>query len=292
VVNTRRTGPVEKPAKEFKQALYESVLVAFGTILSKYNVFAQGSILKDVGREIIVYLNNHGYNFKETGSLDDLALLTDLFVKNGFADKLDIEETQNGHRYTLHNLYGIDAYKQLLDVADNPFLSCPLNLCLYYIADKHHKTMKLYNKTFNLKNRSSVTDYAVVEKVFEDSAAPEGRQFDPLAIENTRLYQLARERADRLEKAQKEIKILRGFIPICASCKKIRDDEGYWQQVESYISNHSEAFFTHSLCPDCLETLYPESTTLPNKKRAKKIVSKKTMTVKKAAVETKKILPG
>jgi hypothetical protein len=202
--------------------------------------------------------------------MDDLAALTDLFVKNGFADKLDIEASANGHTYTWHNLYGIDAYKELLDVADNPFLSCPLNLCLYYIADKHHKTMKLYSKTFNIKNHSSVTDYAVVEKDFIDAAAPEGLQFDPLVIENARLYQLAQERADRLEKAQKEIKTLRGFIPICASCKKIRDDKGYWQQVESYITDHSEALFTHSVCPDCMEKLYPESHPPPKKKRATK----------------------
>ncbi|MBW1644754.1 MAG: hypothetical protein JRJ56_00250 [Deltaproteobacteria bacterium] len=61
-----------------------------------------------------------------------------------------------------------------------------------------------------------------------------------------------------LEKAQKEIKILSGFLPICANCKKIRDDSGYWQQIESYISAHSEAIFSHALCPDCIEKLYGE----------------------------------
>jgi DNA-binding response OmpR family regulator len=55
----------------------------------------------------------------------------------------------------------------------------------------------------------------------------------------------------QLENSQKEIKTLRGLLPICASCKKIRDDEGLWKQMESYISEHSQARFTHSLCPDC-----------------------------------------
>jgi PAS domain S-box-containing protein len=55
-----------------------------------------------------------------------------------------------------------------------------------------------------------------------------------------------------------EIKILRGFIPICASCKQIRDDKGYWSQVEKYISEHSKAQFSHSICPDCAAKLYPE----------------------------------
>jgi len=56
---------------------------------------------------------------------------------------------------------------------------------------------------------------------------------------------------------EKEVKTLSGFLPICASCKKIRDDKGYWNQVEAYISAHSEVEFSHSLCPDCLQKLYP-----------------------------------
>ena len=61
-----------------------------------------------------------------------------------------------------------------------------------------------------------------------------------------------------LQTAQEHIKILQGTLPICASCKKIRDDGGYWQQVETYIREHSEADFTHGICPDCLVKLYPE----------------------------------
>lgn len=61
-----------------------------------------------------------------------------------------------------------------------------------------------------------------------------------------------------LIKALKEIKKLGGLLPICASCKKIRNDEGYWQEVENYIHERSEAEFTHGICPDCMEKLYPE----------------------------------
>jgi len=60
-----------------------------------------------------------------------------------------------------------------------------------------------------------------------------------------------------LEAALNEVKTLRGLIPICASCKKIRDDKGYWNQIESYISEHSDAEFSHGICPDCKHTLYP-----------------------------------
>ena len=61
-----------------------------------------------------------------------------------------------------------------------------------------------------------------------------------------------------LQKAVAEIKALKGFIPICASCKKIRDDEGCWDQLEAYIGKHTDAVFSHSICPECVEKLYPE----------------------------------
>jgi HAMP domain-containing protein len=59
-------------------------------------------------------------------------------------------------------------------------------------------------------------------------------------------------------KLQKELKILQGIIPICASCKNIRDDDGCWNQMESYIGKHSEAEFSHGICPDCEKLLYPD----------------------------------
>lgn len=63
---------------------------------------------------------------------------------------------------------------------------------------------------------------------------------------------------DELRKTLAEVKQLRGFLPICASCKKIRDDKGYWNQLETYISAHSEVQFSHGICPDCVKKLYPE----------------------------------
>jgi hypothetical protein len=68
-----------------------------------------------------------------------------------------------------------------------------------------------------------------------------------------------RERLIReLQEALAEVKTLRGLPPICASCKSIRDDQGYWQQIEAYIQNHSEAEFIQSVCPECAKKLYPE----------------------------------
>ncbi|MBN1295352.1 response regulator [bacterium] len=60
-----------------------------------------------------------------------------------------------------------------------------------------------------------------------------------------------------LSQALAEIKTLRGILPICANCHKIRDDKGYWKKVEVYIRDHSEAEFSHGICPDCMKKLYP-----------------------------------
>ncbi|MDY6951704.1 MAG: PAS domain-containing protein [Thermodesulfobacteriota bacterium] len=61
-----------------------------------------------------------------------------------------------------------------------------------------------------------------------------------------------------LQEALAKVKTLSGLLPICASCKKIRDDRGYWQQIEEYIQEHSDAEFSHSVCPECARRLYPE----------------------------------
>lgn len=63
---------------------------------------------------------------------------------------------------------------------------------------------------------------------------------------------------EELTKAMEEIKVLKGLLPICASCKSIKNDEGYWQRMESYIQEHSLAKFTHTVCCDCAEKLYGE----------------------------------
>jgi sigma-B regulation protein RsbU (phosphoserine phosphatase) len=72
-------------------------------------------------------------------------------------------------------------------------------------------------------------------------------------------YQAEREQLlEKLQKALEKVKLLSGYLPICSSCKKIRDDKGYWQQIESYIRDHSDAEFSHGICPDCARKLYPE----------------------------------
>ncbi len=65
-------------------------------------------------------------------------------------------------------------------------------------------------------------------------------------------------KVNELEIALEEIKTLQGIIPISSCCKKIRDDKGYWERIETYISKHSEAAFSHGICPACAKKLYPD----------------------------------
>ena len=85
-----------------------------------------------------------------------------------------------------------------------------------------------------------------------------------IANENLKKENVTRKKAEEdketliaeLQEALKKVKTLSGFIPICSSCKKIRDDKGFWNQLESYVKEHSDAEFTHGICPDCTKKLY------------------------------------
>jgi len=118
--------------------------------------------------------------------------------------------------------------------------------------------------------------YDILERIVEFSRKHEELQLDEIlivfiylvvALTFFGLQQLRKIRISENKLTQKnkelinaisEIKRLRGIIPICASCKKIRDDSGFWHQVEVYVRDHSEAIFSHGVCPDCEKKLYPD----------------------------------
>jgi DNA-binding response OmpR family regulator len=83
------------------------------------------------------------------------------------------------------------------------------------------------------------------------------------AEDNKRSVEALQEKNSELQDALTQVKLLSGLLPICSSCKKIRDNEGYWSQVESYIQQHSEATFTHGMCPECFKKYYPQLTKGP-----------------------------
>ena len=113
--------------------------------------------------------------------------------------------------------------------------------------------------TFSLDDET----VAALKKAAERSRKPQSLIVrEAIAEYTSRDERLAPEERERLIKGLTEalgrVKKLSGLIPICSSCKKIRDDQGYWNQLEVYISEHSDASFTHSFCPECVRRLYPE----------------------------------
>jgi hypothetical protein len=92
-----------------------------------------------------------------------------------------------------------------------------------------------------------------------------------LAMEDITARRMAEEERDKIDLDRKEalskVKKLAGMLPICSSCKKIRNDEGYWQQIEAYIRDHSDAAFSHGICPECASKLYPEYFQKPDEEK-------------------------
>jgi len=77
-------------------------------------------------------------------------------------------------------------------------------------------------------------------------------------VELRRLNAELQKRTQELEEALAQVTTLSGFLPICASCKNIRNDEGHWEQIETYIRDRSQVEFSHGICPDCARKMYPD----------------------------------
>ena len=110
-----------------------------------------------------------------------------------------------------------------------------------------------------------VTERAAVQRALRDARdVLEHRVHErtaALKASNLQLESEVEQRKTLIEELQcalSEVKALSGLLPICASCKNIRDDQGYWSQIEVYIRDHSEAEFSHGICPECIKKLYPE----------------------------------
>jgi len=108
------------------------------------------------------------------------------------------------------------------------------------LANGEIRPVDVYSGPIEIKGRTLL--FSIVHDISERRKAEEERE--RLILE--------------LREALSKIKTLSGMFPICSSCKKIRDDKGYWNQIESYIRSHSEVEFSHSICPDCVKIMYPD----------------------------------
>jgi len=118
-----------------------------------------------------------------------------------------------------------------------------------YARKKADSFMKLAEQSYN--RVENISALLVVIGVFLAALVTFFSVRYVVKVENEMLHE-----RNELQKALSEIKTLSGLLPICASCKKIRDDKGYWNQIEVYIRDHSEATFSHGICPPCAEKLY------------------------------------
>jgi hypothetical protein len=95
--------------------------------------------------------------------------------------------------------------------------------------------------------------------IFNDAPTSYSQRLGEIAIELSIFFTVMVIQIVLFKKLYKRIRVLEGFIPICANCKKIRNPEDRWEQMEKYITQHSLAQFSHGICPDCARRLYPQA---------------------------------
>lgn len=161
------------------------------------------------------------------------------------------------------------AYSKRQAVYENDFMNCEW---VEFMPEGHVVLKNVIFAPLIIDNKAvGIIGLANKETDFDDNDAKIAAGFGELAaiaLRNSRNLD-ARDKAEQekervigeLKDALAQVKKLSGLLPICSSCKKVRDDKGYWKQIESYIRDHSEADFSHSICPDCVKKLYPDLNT-------------------------------
>ena len=135
-------------------------------------------------------------------------------------------------------------------------------LLFHFFVIRHLATIDHYLRKYSIDNHSDLL-------VLNRKATSSGDELDQVvtSINETshkliesyeNLEKKVDERTQDLQESLEQVNALSGLLPICSFCKKIRDDKGYWNQIESYIHNHSEAQFSHGVCHECAEKHYPD----------------------------------
>lgn len=145
-----------------------------------------------------------------------------------------------------------EAYHKKSSTYENDFMASPW---VDFMPEGHVVMKNVMFAPLVIDDRAvGVIGLANKEGDFSDDDAKIASAFGEIAsiaLQNSR-------NLDKLKEALATVKTLKGLLPICASCKKIRNDDGYWEHLETYIHEHSDADFTHSICPDCIKKLYPD----------------------------------
>ena len=160
-----------------------------------------------------------------------------------------------------------DAFTKITGYQRNEILGrTPVEIGLYFAPEerakfielaKHHGGFHEQEVRFRKKNGDLLFGVWSAEKI-EFGSKPCLISVLVDVTERRKIQEALRQERDKLRAAISEIKTLSGLIPICSHCKKIRDDQGYWSQIEKYIGERSTAQFSHSICPECAKEIYPE----------------------------------
>lgn len=150
--------------------------------------------------------------------------------------------------YTPESLIG----KSLFSIF--PSLSDEKEITTFIHRTKSYDAVLADQEFLNSGNRAVLMDMTVTPINWENSIATLINLRE--TKERRRAERRQRKMVKQLEEALSKVKLLSGFLPICAHCKSIRDDKGYWSQIEEYIRDHSEADFSHGICPECTKIHY------------------------------------
>ena len=199
-------------------------------------------------------------------SPDQQTLLRAILGKAGHTDLLSADSATNA--YNLLNLNGTDLSERvdliLMDILmpdQNGVEACRQIKSRAHLRDIPVIMVTAKSDASNLEAAFAAGAVDYITKPV-NSVVLLARVSSALTLKQEMDCRKARERElqrsnEELQQALREVKVLRGLIPICASCKKIRNDGGFWQQLEEYLGEHSEAEFSHGLCQTCIKKLYP-----------------------------------
>jgi len=167
------------------------------------------------------------------------------------------------YAFLLNIIIGYIDYVTGYDIGISAFYLAPIGLVVWFIHSK--KSAGIYMAIItsitvtasNLLAGQMIRYYAV--EIWNTIVHFAFFAISALLIYEVRSNLEKREKLiEELQQALDQVKTLSGLLPMCSSCKKIRDDKGYWNQVEVYICDHSDAMVSHGLCPECAQKLYPE----------------------------------
>ncbi len=228
----------------------DAVVSGARAILEKQSFIESARAIFDHAREMTGAVSGYVALLNEDGSENEVLFLE----AGGMPCSVDPElpmpirglraTSYKTHKATYHNDFMNSEWVKFMPeghVVMKNVMFAPLNL-----NGKTVGLLGLANKPSDLTD-----DDAEIATVFGELAA--------IALANSRYLDQLNAKNTELQKALDEIKTLQSILPMCSHCRKVRDDEGLWSRLESYVMEHTNTHFSHGLCPDCLRELYPDT---------------------------------